>query len=113
MSGQGWYGFDLDGTLAHYDHWRGVDHIGDPIGPMVDRVKAALAAGLDVRIFTARVCGDQRDEALPPIEAWCQAVFGRVLPVTNEKDYAMVELYDDRCIQVETNTGRLIGAEEG
>lgn len=21
--GKGWYGFDLDGTLAVYDHWRG------------------------------------------------------------------------------------------
>jgi hypothetical protein len=31
------------------------------------------------------------------------------LPITNCKDFAMVELYDDRCVQVEANTGRLIG----
>lgn len=40
MSGSsGWIGVDLDGTLAHYDSWRGVDHIGAPVIPMLDRVK--------------------------------------------------------------------------
>jgi hypothetical protein len=32
-------GVDLDGTLAKYGEWRGVEHIGEPIPPMVDRVK--------------------------------------------------------------------------
>ena len=27
---KGWIGVDLDGTLAHYDKWRGVEHVGDP-----------------------------------------------------------------------------------
>ena len=27
-TGKGWYGFDLDGTLAKYDGWKGIDHIG-------------------------------------------------------------------------------------
>jgi len=34
-----WIGVDLDGTLAKYGEWRGVEHIGEPIPPMVDRVK--------------------------------------------------------------------------
>jgi len=51
----GWIGVDLDGTLAHYDKWAGPTEIGAPIAPMVNRVKAWLAAGLEVRILTARV----------------------------------------------------------
>lgn len=41
MSDNGWIGVDLDGTLAHYDHWRGETHIGPPIAPMVDRWRQA------------------------------------------------------------------------
>jgi hypothetical protein len=33
MSTGGWIGVDLDGTLAHYDGWKGIDHIGEPIKP--------------------------------------------------------------------------------
>lgn len=35
----GWIGVDLDGTLAFYDSWRGIDHIGAPIPLMLQRVK--------------------------------------------------------------------------
>lgn len=41
----GWYAVDLDGTLAHYDHWRGNDHVGEPIPRMLARVKQWLAEG--------------------------------------------------------------------
>ena len=50
----GWIGVDLDGTLAHYDEFRGDDYVGEPIEPMVERVKQWLDEGKDVRIFTAR-----------------------------------------------------------
>ena len=40
---QGWVGVDLDGTLATYDEWRGIEHVGEPIAPMVERVKRWLA----------------------------------------------------------------------
>ena len=30
VEGEGWYGFDLDGTLAEYDKWEGISHIGKP-----------------------------------------------------------------------------------
>lgn len=117
----GWIGVDLDGTLAHYDKWRGIEHIGEPIEPMVERVKHWLADGIDVRIFTARVdggavalsMGDQNGEAhrnivavKRHIEAWCERHLGKVLPITNVKDYGMIELWDDRCVQVVTNTGQ-------
>lgn len=106
MSAHGWIGVDLDGTLAQYDGWQGAEHIGPPVEPMLARVKAWLAAGVEVRIFTARVFGEGRAVALPPIEAYCLHHFGRTLPVTCEKDYAMVELWDDRAVQVIPNTGQ-------
>lgn len=30
----GWIGVDLDGTLAEYTGWKGVEHIGEPITPI-------------------------------------------------------------------------------
>jgi hypothetical protein len=116
MSQQGWIGVDLDRTLAHYDVWRGLDHIGEPIPTMLALVKLWLKDGKDVRIFTARVSttgpeGYTRDAELArsAIDAWCLKHIGQTLPVTNVKDFSMVILYDDRAIQVEANTGRLIG----
>lgn len=108
-SSQGWIGVDLDGTLAYYDEWRGVTHIGAPIPVMVERVKRWLVEGKDVRIFTARVSGFDEETAYETIRAWCRVVFGKELLITCTKDYRMIALYDDRCIQVEPNTGRLIG----
>ena len=119
--GAGWIGVDLDGTLAHYGEWDG-GRIGKPIGPMVERVKAWLAEGIQVRIVTARVCAlfdfrlikepekweRQAAEALEQnakIRAWCLEHLGQELPVTAVKDFDMVELWDDRCIQVVKNTG--------
>lgn len=102
---RGWVGVDLDGTLAHYDGWRGPDHIGDPVPVMLERVLWWLAEGRDVRIFTARAC---MPEQVPPVVAWCERHLGRVLPVTCVKDFAMVELWDDRAVQVEPNTGRRV-----
>lgn len=108
----GWIGVDLDGTLAHYDGWKGPEHIGAPVPAMVERVRRWLAEGKNVRIFTARVTlldmHTARDAPSPVVEAihgWCQAHLGRVLPVTCVKDYLMLELWDDRAVQVIANTG--------
>jgi len=111
MSASGWIGVDLDGTLAYYEHWVSEAHIGAPIAPMVERVKAWLAAGKDVRIFTARAFGlegEARPAAIAAIEAWCLEHLGSVLRITCRKDFQMIRLYDDRCVQVEENTGRLV-----
>lgn len=107
-SALGWIGVDLDGTLAVYDGWRGEDHIGEPIQPMVDLVIEWVAAGVDVRIFTARAATND----IKPINDWCQEHIGKVLPVTCVKDYGMVELWDDRCVQVIPNTGRRADGKE-
>lgn len=106
MSG-GWIGVDLDGTLAYYAGWRGINHIGAPIRPMVERIRHWLDAGLEVRIFTARVAGSQNGLAERYIQEWLRDECALPpLPVTNVKDFAMVELWDDRAVQVVPNTGR-------
>lgn len=109
----GWIGVDLDGTLAVYDGWQGAHNIGEPIAPMVDRVKGWVASGKNVRIMTARVYSDgseerNRDAQLSSIfiAEWCLKHLGFRLPVTCTKDYGMIELWDDRCVQVIPNTGR-------
>ena len=98
----GWIGVDLDGTLAEYDGWKGADHIGRPVKKMLERVLDWKNAGKDVRIFTARA---SVPEQIPPIDEWCRKHIGQTLPVTNIKDFAMIELWDDRCVQVVPNTG--------
>jgi hypothetical protein len=102
-----WIGVDLDGTLAEYHGWRGIEHIGEPVPLMLARVKAWLASGETVKIFTARVCREA-DAVTAHIHAWC-AIHGLPpLEVTNVKDFGMVELWDDRAVQVAMNTGRRI-----
>jgi DNA-directed RNA polymerase beta' subunit len=100
---EGWYGVDLDGTLAEDTGWKGIDHIGKPVERMLTQVREMLERGLDVRIFTARA---HDPKAVPPIEKWCKRHVGQVLPVTNVKDPLCLKIYDDRAEEVERNTGR-------
>lgn len=103
MSGKGWVGIDLDGTLAMYDGWKGVDNIGAPIPLMVKYVRELLHQDIDVRIFTARVGNGAK--AIVAIEKWCIEHLGHVLQITNIKDMNMVFLVDDRAVSVQKNTG--------
>lgn len=131
--GEGWYGFDLDGTLAKYDGWKGIDHIGEPIKPMVDLIKRMHDEGKIVKIMTARVAprrledgtvGEQftwltREPSSDPtakytatqyIQDWCEetAQLGFVPEIVYQKDHLMLELYDDRVKQVVPNEGWLV-----
>lgn len=105
-----WIGVDLDGTLAMYTGWKGELHIGEPIPEMVQKVKRFIREGTQVKIFTARV-GRQgkvvasKEEIVTCIQDWCFEHIGYRLEVTNEKDFSMITLYDDRCHQIITNTG--------
>lgn len=107
----GWIGVDLDATLATYDVWRGIDHIGKPIPVMVDRIHKWIADGHTVKIFTARVAHGTRNitEATLArlyIQQWLTDVAGLpALDITNIKDPGMFMLIDDRCTQVVPNTG--------
>lgn len=109
--GDGWIGVDLDGTLAYYDRWCGEEHIGDPIPLMLQRIKDHIARGEWVKIFTARVMNGERQIGI--IQDWCEKWGLPRLEVTNVKDFSMYFLYDDRCVQVQENTGILIGKPKG
>jgi hypothetical protein len=100
----GWIGVDLDGTLAEY-HGRGDGGIGKPIPAMLKRVKRWLKEGREVRIVTARVAFDRNGAERWQVKAWCKEHIGQELEVTNKKDYGMIELWDDRAVQVRRNTG--------
>lgn len=109
---------DLDGTLAMAApaHKFDVTIIGPPVPSMVARVCALLDAGEEVRIFTARV-GPHKDRpeethlAERAIREWCLRHLGCELPVTATKDWRMRELYDDRAIRVERDTGRILSLD--
>ena len=133
-NGEGWYGFDLDGTLAKYDGWKGIDHIGEPITPMVELMKRLHDAGKVVKIVTARVAPrrledgtvgeqftwltrkpspdpDAKYTATQYIQDWCEetAKLGFIPDIVYQKDHLMLNLFDDRVTQVEPNTGRILG----
>lgn len=94
-----------------YDGWKGVDHIGEPIPKMLAKVQQHLANGELVKIFTARVNtddmpGDENNQVVRNvIQSWCLKHIGMVLSITCVKDYGMIQLYDDRAIQIIPNTG--------
>jgi hypothetical protein len=90
---------------------------------MVQRIKQWRKEGKDVRIITARVDGNTRAHtpeeaaligdqwnpliAITSIENWCKIHIGEILPVTDRKDCGMVNLYDDKAIRVNKDTGEL------
>lgn len=131
-AGEGWIGFDLDGTLAEYDTWKGISHIGKPVKPMVDLIKKFHRQGIRVKIMTARVAPQQLEDGtfgesyvtIPDgekgvtkefasyyIRDWCHFNLGFVPEITYLKDHLMLELYDDRVKQVVPNKGIIIEDE--
>lgn len=113
MNTQGWIGVDFDGTLAEYRGWKGELHFGKPIPAIVERIKYALDLGYDVKIMTARACVQDPErlaEIVAAIHVWLTERAGLpALEVTASKDYQMVELWDDRAVQVKHNTGKFVG----
>lgn len=99
---QPWIGVDLDGTLAEATAWQGIEHIGPPVPLMLRRVKAWVDKGLCVKIMTARA-GDPL--GVTATQQWLAAQGLPALEVTDRKDFGMIELWDDRAIQVVQNTG--------
>lgn len=104
---KGWIGVDLDGTLAHYEGFGDGKSIGEPIPLMLERVKSWLKNNKKVKIMTARVArGSKTQERI--IKEWCLKHVGCELEITCCKDFAMIELWDDRAIRVKKNTGEII-----
>ena len=81
-----WVGVDFNGTLANSSA-RGEGPFatfGKPVPKMVEIIKQLRAAGVTVKLFTARG-GDP--DSLPGVVAWLKAAGLENLPVTNKKDY--------------------------
>jgi hypothetical protein len=97
---------DLDGTLAYYEkEYMRQGIIGPPIPKMMERVRKWIENGETVKIFTARAADFGN---FPLVRKWLEDNGLSELEIINEKDHFMKELWDDRCIQVETNTGERI-----
>lgn len=96
---------DFDGTLSNYTTYRGVGVYGDPIIPMVDRLKGHISDGDEVVIFTARARNPKEVEL---IKQWCKDVFDKDLEVTDKKSPMFDVMYDDRAVRIEKNTGRIL-----
>ena len=122
----GWIGVDFDRTLAVFDKWRGPAHCGAPIQPMLERVKAWLAEGREVRIFTQRLAPfatiirtekdlealtikEERElaavQSVLAIRAWSYKHLGRYLPITNVIDFSFNCLYSTDVVAIKPNTG--------
>ena len=107
--GEPWVGVDLDGTLAEFDGWKGVEHIGRPIHAVVENVKRLLMSGHNVKIFTARA-----HEGAPAVKAIHNFLFQNGIPkleVTATKDFDMLFCIDDRALQVVSNKGIFVQDE--
>ena len=99
---------DLDGTLAEYHGWQGINHIGKVIPKMRDRVLAWQAKGITIVVFTARVSGDDAEEVIMAtkfISNWIIANGMAAMEITCIKKKQFKQIWDDRAIQIIPNTG--------
>jgi hypothetical protein len=105
-----WVGVDLDGTLSSTDnegHFLPPYPLGQPIPEMVEMVKSLVAAGITVKIFSARAWEPAN---VPMVQDWAERHGLGRLEVTNQKDYDLIRFYDDRAIQIVPNRGKSVGS---
>ena len=100
-----WIGVDIDGTLFKDEGWKGINHFGEIVKKMKERIEKLLSQGKKVKIFTARAWDKK---AIQPIKDVLKLNGLPDLEITNIKDPGMVNLYDDRAVQVRKNTGNLV-----
>lgn len=72
---------------------------------MIEFVKDLVPQNKKIKIFTARATNK---DAIPYIKTWLKENDLPEFEITNKKDFGMITLYDDRCIQVITNSGNFI-----
>lgn len=106
---KGWIALDLDGTLARVDVPRVPEELGDPVPPigppvpaMLSRLRGWIARGETVKIFTGRACVPG---GIEEVQRWLVSHGLPLLEVTNAKDRGTMEIWDDRAVGVELNTG--------
>jgi len=97
----GWHGVDLDGSIAW--HRSGQISIGRPLAPMIARIRRWDNRGEEVRVVTARATLGAAEKV--KVYDWIAENIGLPLEVTSEKDPWMIDLYDDRVVELEKNTG--------
>ena len=98
---------DLDGTLAEYKGWVSIKHIGAPIESIAKVVMDLHQGGFKIVIFTARA---NDPEAIPYIKEWLDEHGFPNFEITNIKRKEFIEIWDDRAISVERNTGFTMNA---
>jgi hypothetical protein len=111
---------DFDGTLSEYHGFRGVGVYGPPVPAMLERVKKWISEDIEVVIFTARVSPRDYTGVLTSaaqyeayretmcIMNWCVEHVGCELLVTGTKMKRFSEIWDDRAVSVQSNTGEVI-----
>lgn len=102
---RGWIGIDLDGTLARSDNLLDLSQIGSPVPKMLNFVNQLILEGHRIKIFTARAADPDQ---ITLIKKWLGENGLPELEITNIKDFGMILLYDDRAVQVVTNTGEIV-----
>ncbi len=103
-----WVGVDFDGTLSRDDgegHLLPPYPLGIAVPEMISMVQSLLAAGVTVKIFSARAC---EPESIPSLQDWAERHGLGRLEVTNRKDFDLIRFYDDRAIQIVPNRGKSI-----
>lgn len=99
---------DLDGTLAfHLSGKFNPKVIGKPITAMIKRVREWISKGEIVKIFTARASDPKN---IPPVKRWLKRHGLGKLQVTNQKTPDIKQIWDDRAVSVQENTGKVIKA---
>ncbi len=95
---------DLDGTLAERQSPFNPLTVGDVIPAMLSKVKAQLAKGRKVVLFTARA-STMDDKAEKAIKAWLKEHGLEKLEITCTKTPDITEFWDDRARGVKVDEG--------
>lgn len=96
----------MDGTLAEYHSNGDISKIGKPIEKMIVLLRYYLSRGFICKIFTTRA---SVLEHIPTIKQWLSDNNLPILEITNIKTFSCILIFDDRAVQVEENTGRILG----
>ncbi len=98
---------DFDKTLAYHESVWGISRVGEPILPMVKKVKKWLAKGYKVTIFSARMSHDYYvlAEQIKFIKDFLKKAGLPDLPKTATKRAEFTHYIDDRAYHVKRNEG--------
>jgi hypothetical protein len=100
--------FDLDGTLATYDGWKGATEVGEPNHQIVELAKYFHANGVSVAVLTARASHPRYGWAEAQVlEKWLTEHLGFTPEITAVKSYKFKAIFDDRAVSVRKNGDEL------